>query len=298
MDTTIGSLTYTDEKGDVQTHDLAEVVQTHETVTALGADATTGSLFYTDEKGDVQTHDLAEIVKTHETVTSLGTNTTTGMLTYLDEEGEAINLDVRALVGKGNLTVSEEMEFYASTDGIGKLLAPASIRIVNGGITTAKLANKAVNASKMNAEASVAGMVPTATGENGKVEYKAVPRFFYMPSVIFTTSTLATGLKRDLYQDYVNQFTGGAAGAANATYFISHGATGGSMPYSGGLIKNPGAASPDIVIYNKNQMDYYITYYDASVLANVRLDDNGVLTYDIIGNAKATSYMNIVFVIK
>ncbi|MGQ8870611.1 hypothetical protein ACUTSE_18070, partial [Myroides sp. TSA_177.3] len=185
--------------------------------------------------------------------------------------------------------------FYASTDGVGKLLAPASIRIADGGVTTAKLGSKAVDASKMNAEASLVGMVPTATGENGKVEYKAVPRFFYMPSVIFATSTLATGLKRDLYQDYVNQFTGGAA---NATYFISHGATGGSMPYSGGLIKNPGAASPDIVIYNKNQIDYYITYYDTSVLANLKVNNNGVLTYDIIGNATATSYMNIVFVIK
>ena len=298
VDVAEGSLTYSDEEGELKTHDLADVVKIHETLTVLGVDVAEGSLTYSDEEGELKTHDLAEVVKTHETLTSLGMNTTTGILTYLDEERDTINLDVRALVGNGDLTVSEGIEFYASTEGTGKLLSPASVRVANGGITTAKLADMAVTAAKMNAENSTAGMVPTATGDNGKVVYKALPNFFYMPSVIFTTSTMGVGLKRDLYQDYVNQFTGGAAGVANATYFISHGASGGSMPYTGGLIKNPGASSPDIVVYQKNQLDYYVTYYDTSVLANVKIDDSGILTYDIIGNAKATSYMNIVFVIK
>lgn len=62
----------------------------------------------------------------------------------------------------------------------------------------------------MNAESAPAGTVPTATGTDGVVIYKDVPRFFYMPSVIFNTTTLGTALERDLYQDYVNQFTGGA----------------------------------------------------------------------------------------
>ena len=310
-----GKYTYTNEAGaaviiDVQTdvvNNFEEIINKTEVqelltqvVNNVGGNMTyDGTGFtYTDENGASQAIDLTALIQAGETLTVLGVDTVTGSLTYTDEKGDTTNLDVQALVGKEDLTLSEELEFYASTDGVGKLLAPASIRIADGGVTTAKLGSKAVDASKMNAEASLVGMVPTATGENGKVEYKAVPRFFYMPSVIFATSTLATGLKRDLYQDYVNQFTGGAAGAANATYFISHGATGGSMPYSGGLIKNPGATSPDIVIYNKNQMDYYITYYDTSVLANLKLNNNGVLTYDIIGNATATSYMNIVFVIK
>ncbi|MDM1046278.1 hypothetical protein HX004_15755, partial [Myroides sp. 1354] len=278
--------------------DLANVVKTHETLTAVDLDAAAGSLTYVDERGDSKVLDLANVVKTHETLTTVSGNFVEGTLTYSDEEGVSTDLDIRELVGNGDLTVSEGIEFYAATDGVGKLLTNASVRVANGGITMPKLASQAVSASKMNADTALAGMVPTATGENGQVEYKAVPRFFYMPSVIFTTTTLATGLKRDLYQDYVNQFTGGAAGAANSTYFISHGAAGGSMPYSGGLIKNPGAASPDIVTYDKNQMDYYITYYDTSVLANVQIDDDGILTYDIIGSATVTTYMNIVFVIK
>src|SRR5690606_31599709 len=100
-----------------------------------------------------------------------------------------------------------------------------------------------------------------------------------------------------LYQDYVNQFTGGVAGAGSTTYDIAHGASGSNMPYNGGLIGSTGAPD-DIITYGATDMYYYITYYDTAVFANVSIDINGELTYDIIGNATEASYMNIVFVIK
>lgn len=124
------------------------------------------------------------------------------------------------------------------------------------------------------------------------------PRFFYMPSVIFDTSELGTGLTRDLYQDYVNQFTGGVTGAGSANYPISAGGPNITpLQYTGGLVGSAGAPD-DIPILQRSQLYYYVTYFDTAVFANLSIDSNGVLTYDIIGNATDTSYMNIVFVLK
>lgn len=122
---------------------------------------------------------------------------------------------------------------------------------------------------------------------------KQAPRFFYMPPVIFDTSQTGTGLTRDLYQDYVNQFTG------VASYPMAHGANGfDPMTYTGGLVKSPSAPETILPVYNRNELYYYIPNYDATVFDNVSLDDNGILTYDIIGTATDISSMTIVFQIK
>lgn len=132
---------------------------------------------------------------------------------------------------------------------------------------------------------------------------KQAPRFFYMPAVIFDTSVSANNLQRDLYQDYVKQFTGGLAGTGNANYNIAHGAGGYSMSYTGGIIGSTGAPA-DIALYGSAELYYYITYYDTTVFAgpggtgqpNITAD--GKLNYSIIGTASPNSYMNIVFVVR
>lgn len=132
---------------------------------------------------------------------------------------------------------------------------------------------------------------------------KQAPRFFYMPAVIFDTSVSANNLERDLYQDYVKQFTGGLAGTGNANYNIAHGAGGYSMSYTGGIIGSTGAPA-DIALYGSAELYYYITYYDTTVFAgpggtgqpNITAD--GKLNYSIIGTASPNSYMNIVFVVR
>ena len=122
---------------------------------------------------------------------------------------------------------------------------------------------------------------------------KMAPQFFYMPAVIFNTKTAGTDLTRDLYQDYVNQFTT----AVGTEYNIAHGANGGSLPYDGGVIGSTNA--PTIMdVYGKRELHYYVTYYDKKVFANISISEDGVLKYDIIGTATPASYMNIVFVIK
>ena len=126
---------------------------------------------------------------------------------------------------------------------------------------------------------------------------KQAPRFFYMPAVIFDTSTNGTALKRNLYDEYVKQFQGGQAGAGNATYNIAHGAAGYSMPYNGGIVGSIGAPA-DIPVYTSGELYYYITYYDTAVFSNLSINATGELTYSIISNASNVSYMNIVFVVK
>ncbi|PZD78087.1 hypothetical protein DNG35_06870 [Mesonia sp. K7] len=121
-------------------------------------------------------------------------------------------------------------------------------------------------------------------------QVKQAPRTFYMPSVIFNTTTTGTGLQRNLYQEYVDQFQGNALN-------IAHGQGGYSMPYNGGLVGSAGAPA-QIDVYAATELYYYITYYDETVFDNLSISASGVLTYDIIGTATDTSYMVIVFVVK
>ena len=104
-------------------------------------------------------------------------------------------------------------------------------------------------------------------------------QFFYMPSIIIPTSAdqVATGSTFgtiDLYSIYKSQFT-------NA------------------MVKNP-SSSTVLPIYKMNQLDYYITWYDDSVFTNVKVSDNGVMTYQIKSNADISigSFMNIIFAVK
>src|SRR5690606_9624687 len=119
----------------------------------------------------------------------------------------------------------------------------------------------------------------------------------YMPAVIFDTSKTGTAT-RDLYKEYVNQFTGGLAGPGNATYDISHGPTGTTpLQYGGGIVGSTGAPD-DIKVFAKGDLYYYVTYFDEAVFENLSINANGELTYTVKAGATPSSYMNIVFVIK
>ncbi|MGS2741923.1 hypothetical protein ACVBDY_21995, partial [Sinomicrobium sp. M5D2P17] len=122
-------------------------------------------------------------------------------------------------------------------------------------------------------EGNSKGALTYTDEEDNTTVIKAVmPKFFYMPSIIFDTSTPANRLTRNLHQEYIDQF---------------------GTP----VVSSAGAATP-IPTLEANEVEYYITYYDTDVFANLSIDANGVLTYDVIGNATPTSFMNIVFVVK
>jgi len=305
-------------------------------------------------------------------------NTTSG-LTSEDVQTAIDELVNTIEANKGNLVVTEGIEFYNATDGINKVLADVSLRIADGGVTTEKLANGAITTDKIDDEAvTIAKINPgdndqvLTTNNSGDVEWldkaalrvepwnventtiqatgntqniyqqgnvgignfnseavsasldvrqgnvrvrdinnangvtvdkmvvadedgvlktvKQTPRFFYMPSVVFDTSVTGGGLSRNLYQDYVDQFSG-------TPLDIAHGASGSSMPYNGGLVGSTGAPA-QIAVYESDELYYYITYFDEAVFSGLSINADGVLTYNIDSNASDVSYMNIVFVVK
>ncbi len=97
------------------------------------------------------------------------------------------------------------------------------------------------------------------------------PKFFYMPSVLVNTATL--GVKTlNLYDIYSAQFT---------------------SP----LVKSSGSKG-SIPTLPRAQLEYYVTYYDTALLDSITIDANGLMTYNVKGNASDASFMNIVFVVK
>ncbi|MEK6524098.1 hypothetical protein [Myroides odoratimimus] len=182
--------------------------------------------------------------------------------------------------------------------GLKAVLVETSLRVKEESITSKEIKNGTIKpedvakAGKNQVLVTDSSGVPTWKNQN-----KVAPQFFYMPAVIFDTKSKGTGLERDLYQEYVNQFTGGKAGEGNANYPIAHGAGGYTMPYTGGIVGSTDAPA-DIAVFDRGELHYYVTYYDTKVFDNLKIDKDGKLTYNIIGNATPASYMNIVFVIK
>ena len=207
-----------------------------------------------------------------------GTNWAPATLTAatVTAASNGINLNGTTVELGGNLTKTTAI----TQNGNPLTIATGGTALTISGLPTGVTADKA--------------LVATSTGVVKQV--RQAPRFFYMPAVIFDTSTNGTNLKRNLYDEYVKQFQGGQAGAGSATYNIAHGSTGYSMPYAGGIVGSTGAPA-DIPVYGSGELYYYVTYYDTAVFSNLSINASGELTYNIISNASNVSYMNIVFVV-
>ena len=98
-------------------------------------------------------------------------------------------------------------------------------------------------------------------------------KWFHMPSISISTSAIAAGQTKDLYNLYKAEFNAPAVKSAGAPAGIAF-------------------FSAPTLLY------YYVTYYDPTVFANISINANGVMTYDVIGNATDCSLINIVFAVK
>ena len=100
-------------------------------------------------------------------------------------------------------------------------------------------------------------------------------RWFYAPAVTIDASDTITNATIDIHQEYVDQFTNIPA-AQRST-----------------------GAPADIPIYGQSDLWYYVTFYDNTVIDNISIDANGVLTYDII-SVPFDNYtiVNVVILIK
>lgn len=206
------------------------------------------------------------------------TQAASGALQVNANNGLTVDATVDAVQLGGNLTKATTItqSTYPLT------IATGGTALTVSGLPTGAVADRSVVADANNVLKTV----------------KQAPRFFYMPAVIFDTSTVGNNLTRDLYQDYANQFS------VTTTYNIAHGQAGYSMPYTGGIISSD-STKPTIPIYTSGELIYYITYYDTNVFAGPTggtskpvITSDGKLQYSIKSNAVGTSYMNIVFVVK
>lgn len=122
------------------------------------------------------------------------------------------------------------------------------------------------------------------------VAKSAKVNWFHMPAVSFNTSANGTGFTRDLYELYYEQFTG--------TDLIDIPDVPPSEPRGPNIVASAGAPSAVPTIPARTDLYYYITNYDSSVLSNISIDANGIMTYDVISTATECSIVNIVFVLK
>lgn len=100
-------------------------------------------------------------------------------------------------------------------------------------------------------------------------------KFFYMPSINIETSTALVGqtLTKNLYGQYATEF--------GTPKLASSGAPA-SIPY----------------FANPTDLNYYVTYYDPTLIQINNIDANGVMTYKLLKTANFDSYINIVFMPK
>ncbi|MTG98964.1 hypothetical protein NWE55_02785 [Myroides albus] len=114
----------------------------------------------------------------------------------------------------------------------------------------------------------------------------AMPKVFYMPPVMFDTSKKHNEIQtRNLYDEYVAMF--GGTGAVVDT------------PISGDrppMVQSD--ANATIPVYKKEDLNFFVPYYDPAVFSDVNVDANGVLTYKVIKKAKYGAFMTVVFVVK
>lgn len=116
-----------------------------------------------------------------------------------------------------------------------------------------------------------------------------MPKFFYMPSIVVDTSNPdpSTAFTRNLFAEYKAQFTGQLYNYKTDTFSTNP-----------DFIKSVGAPAIIPILPNATDLYYYITDYDKTALSDLFIDENGVLSYKIIGTGTDYSFVNIVFVVK
>ena len=123
-----------------------------------------------------------------------------------------------------------------------------------------------------NGDSTTDKVVVASTNGVLKAVNTVLPKVFYMPSITIDVSTLGTGRTIDLYSQYLSQYSTPRVASSGAP-----------------------AAIPS---YTKDQLYYYVTYFDPAVFNVTSISADGVMTYSVVGSATSASYMNIVFVVK
>lgn len=110
---------------------------------------------------------------------------------------------------------------------------------------------------------------------------------FYMPSIV--TPTTQGDHSINLYEEYLKQYAHKNASNIDTRDNIN-------IPNDRPIASREGA-SP-LKTYRKNDLDYFVVYYDNNVFTNLSITEEGVLTYTVTAegakNISAQTFMNIV----
>ena len=126
---------------------------------------------------------------------------------------------------------------------------------------------------------------------------KAVmPKFFYAPAVYIPTHDTTTGVLLtdtqtvELYNEYKKQFEW--HGTTDNLTFATSGENAYGQARSSNSVNLPVLASTDL--------EYFVTYYDATVFSNVQINATGTMTYTVLPNVSITprTFINVVFKVK
>jgi len=263
-DQATNTLTYTAEDG------TATPIATNNT--ALGYDPATGILSYTNTLGVTEAFDLSAIVEAQETLTALGGEVATNIdgdavyrITYTDEDGDDTELDITANNG---LQIDED----SGAIKLGGSLTESTTINTDGDML-------AITGLEYSTAADDKIVAADATTGELKALKAAMPKFFYMPSIIIPTAEDQLEDPNDfgeidLYEMYRKQF---------------------AEP----MQSNP-TKTTTLPVLPRTELDYYITWFDENVFETVSVSDLGILMYTVKDNADVTvgSFMNIVFAVK
>ncbi len=320
------TLDYTNSNGIVQSITLADMVHKNETLTILDYLPGSNQLTYQDEKGVPRMFDLG--------TGSLAYDEETNALSYVDAKGKATKL----ALNKTSLEYdpSENQLKYMSSSGRLQLvslpnetvttLKQDALGLKYKNEKDAEVTAKIVSANEKNIiKVDVdfgalltaqeiqfnqeKAIVSAGTGvkvdsrvKGNEVEYTvsiaedvikelkaAMPKFFYMPSIVMPTSedqitdesiiTESGGVFTvRLYDSYKKQF---------------------SLSDRSSSVSSPNVTTT-LPILPATELDYYVTFYDKTVFTEVKLLQDGILTYKIASDADVTlgSFMNVVFAVK
>lgn len=108
----------------------------------------------------------------------------------------------------------------------------------------------------------------------------------YLPSIVLKTTKGSYTI--DLYNVYLAQFRGSASEATNTGTSTTSTATSFAKSSTDAILR----------VFEKTDLDYFITYFDSNVFSNVSVNANGVLTYDVTpageNAVSEDTFMNIV----
>jgi hypothetical protein len=178
-----------------------------------------------------------------------------------------------SIFGTGINTTTNTPTAGNITDGkIGiNVRQPAATLDVNGDARVRNLPLGAVTDSIVTADA------------NGNLrKLGTAVNWFYLPSFNLDVST--TGAKTVNLYDVYSQF----AQSGNTSFVVSAGTT----------LTTPATAT-NLPLYTATQLAYIVTYYDNTVINNVSINANGLMSYNVLSTTIGpNSYLNIVCLIK